>query len=133
MIHVYQNFQRDGKKVTKEELELAMKNKTTGKLSPTILCFENADHGTTFGGLSASQINPHMKFDVPSFPWPVAPFPKYKFPLDENLFHNKCQDQKCLAAVEELIEKREATGFYYMFCCKHNVAIFFFQIHPLSV
>lgn len=108
-MNAYQNVQRDGKIPSKEELESILLNGTP-RLS--ILCFDNADHGTTFGTLSVSQSNPFAKIDIPGFQWPVAPFPEYKYPLDENQFHNKCQDETCLSIIEELIYREEDSGMW---------------------
>lgn len=76
----------------------------------SVLCFANADHGTTFGAVSVSRTNPLAKLRLPGFQWPVAPFPRYKYPLEENSFYNKCQDQNCLTVVEELMELGEDSG-----------------------
>lgn len=45
------------------------------------------------------------KLDIPAFDWPIAHFPNYKFPLEEHCRENQEEDKKCLAEVEELIEK----------------------------
>ena len=42
---------------------------------------------------------------ISRFDWPIATFPEYKYPLDENVAYNQNQDKKCLAEVEELIVK----------------------------
>lgn len=106
MLNAYQDVQRDGKELTEEALELAHLSSS----SPSILCFDNGSHGTTFGTLSLSQTNVFAKADVPKFHWPVAPFPKYKYPLEEYHFQNKCQDANCLSRVEELIYNLQDTG-----------------------
>ena len=49
--------------------------------------------------------------DIPSLAWPKADFPKYKYPLEENVAENKAEDDRCLAMVEELMEK--AVSFYF--------------------
>ncbi len=45
------------------------------------------------------------KIDVPALDWPIAPFPRYKYPLEENVRENEAEDRKCLAAVEDLIDQ----------------------------
>ena len=42
--------------------------------------------------------------------WPVCNYPRYLYPLEENLEHNKQQDDKCLAEVEDTIEKQLKAG-----------------------
>jgi 4-aminobutyrate aminotransferase/(S)-3-amino-2-methylpropionate transaminase len=50
------------------------------------------------------------KIDVPSFDWPVAKFPQYKYPLEDNVRENKEEEKKSLANVEELIEQWKKKG-----------------------
>lgn len=106
MMNAYQEAQTDGGK--NEEL----KSVPPGTPSLCILCFDKADHGTTFGALRAPQSNPPPKTNIPGVHWPVAPFPQYKYPLEENHFHNKCQDETCLAVIEDLINRGEVTGLW---------------------
>ena len=56
-------------------------------------------HGRTLGVLSTTHSKPIHKLDVPSFDWPIASFPKYKYPLDEFLRENEEEDRRCLAEV----------------------------------
>lgn len=109
-MYVFQDVQRGGKAIGNEEIEAALRANSAGTPFLSILCFDNSDHGTTIGTLSASQANPLAKLDVPRFHWPVAPFPQYRYPLDEHHFHNKCQDNSCLAAIEDLIYRKDDTG-----------------------
>jgi 4-aminobutyrate aminotransferase/(S)-3-amino-2-methylpropionate transaminase len=51
------------------------------------------------GALSCTHSKPIHKLDIPSFDWPIAPFPRYKYPLEENDRENKKEDEKCLARV----------------------------------
>lgn len=110
IMNAYQNVQRDGKTLTAEELQSVLTNIPPGGPLLSILCFKNGDHGTTFGALSASQANPFSKLDIPGFHWPVAPFPQYKYPLEENHIYNECQDKTCLGIVEEMVSSLEETG-----------------------
>ncbi|GBP30672.1 4-aminobutyrate aminotransferase, mitochondrial [Eumeta japonica] len=50
------------------------------------------------------------KLDCPAFDWPVAPFPRYKYPLDQFKAENKQEDQNCLAQVEDNIEDYKKKG-----------------------
>ena len=43
--------------------------------------------------------------DIPSLAWPKADFPKYRYPLEENVAENEAEDSRCLAMVEELLAK----------------------------
>ncbi|MEQ2246427.1 hypothetical protein ILYODFUR_038352 [Ilyodon furcidens] len=45
------------------------------------------------------------KLDIPSFDWPVAPFPRLKYPLEEFTRENAQEEARCLEEVEDLIVK----------------------------
>jgi len=51
------------------------------------------------GALSCTHSKPIHKLDIPSFDWPIAPFPRYKYPLEENERENQKEDERCLARV----------------------------------
>lgn len=88
-----------------EEKESCMINQAPGSPNLSILSFMGGFHGRTIGALSTTHSKYIHKIDVPALDWPIAPFPKYKYPLDENVRENKAEDEKCLAEVECLIEK----------------------------
>lgn len=39
------------------------------------------------------------KLDIPSFDWPIAPFPKLKYPLEEFVQENAQEEARCLEEV----------------------------------
>lgn len=51
------------------------------------------------GVLSTTRSKYIHKIDVPAFDWPVATFPQYKYPLEENVEENKKQDKNSLEEV----------------------------------
>jgi 4-aminobutyrate aminotransferase/(S)-3-amino-2-methylpropionate transaminase len=51
------------------------------------------------GALACTHSKPIHKLDIPSFDWPIAPFPRYKYPLEENERENQKEDERCLARV----------------------------------
>lgn len=106
----YKYKERGGKPPTAEELESCMVNKTPGAANLSILSFMGGFHGRTFGALATTHSKPIHKLDVPSFDWPIADFPRYKYPLDEFERENSAEDSKSLAHVEELIEKYKKKG-----------------------
>jgi 4-aminobutyrate aminotransferase/(S)-3-amino-2-methylpropionate transaminase len=55
------------------------------------------------GALSCTHSKPIHKLDIPSFDWPIAPFPRYKYPLEENKRENQNEDKRCLARVSKRI------------------------------
>ncbi|CAG5898951.1 unnamed protein product [Menidia menidia] len=50
------------------------------------------------------------KLDVPSFDWPIAPFPKLQYPLEEFARENAQEEARCLEEVEDLIVKWRQKG-----------------------
>ena len=50
---------------------------------------------------------PIHKVDIPAFDWPIANFPRYKYPLEKHEAHNKQEDEKCLKEVRSIIESRK--------------------------
>lgn len=78
-------------------------NQTPGSPNLSILSFKGAFHGRTLGVLATTHSKYIHKIDVPSFDWPIASFPKYKYPLENNVAENKAEDARCLAEVEDLI------------------------------
>lgn len=80
-----------------------MINQAPGAPKLSILSFHGGFHGRTMGVLSTTHSKYIHKIDVPAFDWPIARFPIYKYPLEENVAANKKEDQECLAQVEDLI------------------------------
>ncbi|XP_018571405.1 4-aminobutyrate aminotransferase, mitochondrial [Anoplophora glabripennis] len=107
----YRKHQR-GENVNFSELEntSCMINQPPGAPQLSILSFHGAFHGRTMGTLATTHSKAIHKLDIPSLDWPIAHFPKYKYPLEENIRENKAEDDKCLAEVEDLIEKYNKKG-----------------------
>ncbi|XP_053987505.1 4-aminobutyrate aminotransferase, mitochondrial [Hylaeus volcanicus] len=101
----YADCQRKGSPFTKEEMESCMVNQIPGSPRFSILSFKGAFHGRTLGSLSTTHSKYIHKIDIPSFDWPVASFPVYRYPLNEHVRENQKEDQRCLAEVEELFDK----------------------------
>lgn len=89
-----------------------MINQAPGSPKLSILSFKGAFHGRTLGVLATTHSKYIHKIDVPSFDWPIAPFPQYKYPLEEHIRENKAEDDSCLAQVEELIVQYNKRGIY---------------------
>ncbi|CAG9585485.1 unnamed protein product [Danaus chrysippus] len=102
----YRKKERCGKiDFTEEEMTSCMDNRPPGAPKLSILSFKGAFHGRTFGALSTTRSKPIHKLDCPAFDWPVAPFPRYKYPLEENQRENDKEDEKCLEQVADVIEQ----------------------------
>lgn len=97
---------------TEEEMKTALLNIPPGAPDLSIMSFKGlnssgAFHGRTFGTLATTKSKAIHKLDFPSFEWPVARFPEYKYPLEEFKRENEQQDKECLAHVEEQFDKWE--------------------------
>ncbi|CAB3242147.1 unnamed protein product [Arctia plantaginis] len=104
----YRTKQRGGKiDFTPEEISSCMLNQAPGSPNLSILSFEGSFHGRTFGALSSTRSKPIHKLDCPAFDWPVAPFPRYKYPLDQFQRENAQEDKRCLERVADIIDKYE--------------------------
>lgn len=97
-------------KFSEEENESCMINQPPGSPRLSILSFHGAFHGRTLGSLAATHSKPIHKLDIPSFDWPIASFPKYKYPLEDNKRDNDNEDKKCLAEVEDLMVTYKKKG-----------------------
>ncbi len=97
--------QRGGAHVdfTSEEISSSMLNQAPGAPQLSILSFKTAFHGRLFGSLSTTRSKPIHKLDIPAFDWPQATFPLLKYPLEENVEHNKKAEQDALDDVERLL------------------------------
>lgn len=90
---------------SEEEKASCMINLPPGSPKLSMLSFHGAFHGRTIGVLSTTHSKYIHKIDIPALDWPIARFPVYKYPLEENVCENQAEDKRCLAEVEELIEK----------------------------
>ena len=60
-------------------------------------------HGRTFGALALSHYRYITKVDLPSLPWPIAPYPHYLYPLNQYEKENKQEDVRCLEQVNLIV------------------------------
>lgn len=95
---------------SEEEMNSCMVNAAPGAPKLSILSFHGAFHGRTLGALATTHSKYIHKIDVPSFDWPIASFPIYKYPLEENIRENQAEDRRCLAEVEDLYNQYKKKG-----------------------
>lgn len=76
----YNTLRRNGKPPSQNELEQCVWNKGPGCPDLSLLSFNGGFHGRTLGTLATTHSKPVHKLDVPTMDWPVANFPKYKYP-----------------------------------------------------
>ncbi|KAG9337634.1 hypothetical protein JZ751_028392 [Albula glossodonta] len=101
----YRNQQRGHTDPSPEELKSSVINQSPGCPDLSILSFMGGFHGRTLGCLATTHTKAIQKVDVPSFDWPIAPFPKLQYPLEEFKRENAQEEARCLEQVEDLIEK----------------------------
>jgi len=101
---------RGGREWTKEEIESSMLGKAPGSPNLAILSFNGSFHGRLLGCLTTTHSKPLHKLDFPAFDWPMAPFPRLSYPLENNIEKNRKEEERCLSEVERLIIESRKTG-----------------------
>lgn len=92
---------------SEQNIQSCMVNQPPGSPHLSILSFNGAFHGRTLGCLSTTHSKWIHKVDIPAFDWPIADFPQLRYPLEEFKRENDAEEARCLAQVEELIERWE--------------------------
>merc|ERR1719399_910271 len=96
---------------SEEELTSCMTNQGPGCANDlSIMSFSGGFHGRTLGALTCTHSKTIHKIDVPAFDWPTAPFPRLKYPLEENAEYNQAEEQRCLEAVRSIFQERNNQG-----------------------
>jgi 4-aminobutyrate aminotransferase/(S)-3-amino-2-methylpropionate transaminase len=96
---------------TEEELASCMDNKMPGCTNDlSIMSFSGGFHGRTLAALTCTHSKTVHKIDVPAFDWPTAPFPRLRYPLEDNVEYNKAEEKKCLDEVTNIFVTRKAEG-----------------------
>lgn len=103
----YQTAKRGGKPPTSDDLHSCINQQLPGTPHLSVLGFQGAFHGRSLTMLSVTRSKPIHKVDIPAFDWPIAKFPRYKYPLEKHEEHNKKQDEQCLKHVHDLIAARK--------------------------
>uniref|UniRef100_A0A671RX37 4-aminobutyrate aminotransferase, mitochondrial-like n=1 Tax=Sinocyclocheilus anshuiensis TaxID=1608454 RepID=A0A671RX37_9TELE len=106
----YRNKERGYASPSEQEVGTCMINQSPGCPDLSILSFMGAFHGRTMGCLAATHSKAIHKLDIPSFDWPIAPFPKLQYPLEEFVRENAQEEARCLEEVEDLIVKWRQKG-----------------------
>uniref|UniRef100_A0A8K9WSX2 4-aminobutyrate aminotransferase, mitochondrial n=1 Tax=Oncorhynchus mykiss TaxID=8022 RepID=A0A8K9WSX2_ONCMY len=106
----YRNKERGHNIPSDEDMSSCMINQSPGCPDLSILSFMGGFHGRTMGCLATTHSKAIHKLDVPSFDWPIAPFPKLKYPLEEFTRENAQEEARCLEEVEDLIVQWRQKG-----------------------
>ena len=99
---------RDGADPSPEAVSSCMRNEAPGTPDVAILSFAGGFHGRLFGSLSATRSKPIHKVDIPAFPWPVAPFPRVRYPLDAHCAENDAEVSRCLEQLRVVLRDHDA-------------------------
>ena len=86
------------------EMSSCMSNQAPGAPPYKVLSFLGAFHGRLLGCLSTTHSKAIHKLDIPAFDWPIAPFPRLRYPLDANAAANAAEEARCLAAVGAILK-----------------------------
>ncbi|KAK1877835.1 4-aminobutyrate aminotransferase mitochondrial [Dissostichus eleginoides] len=100
----YRNKERGHNNPSEEDLSSCIINQSPGCPELSILSFMGGFHGRTMGCLATTHSKAIHKLDVPSFDWPIAPFPRLQYPLEEFTRENAQEE------VEDLIVKWRQKG-----------------------
>lgn len=69
-----------------------------------IVSFKLGFHGRLLATLSTTRSKAIHKMDIPSFDWPVSPFPALKFPFALYEKENLEEEARCLDAFENILK-----------------------------
>lgn len=117
MFITHQRKKRGGLPPSQEELTSCLYNKEPGCPDLTVLSFSGAFHGRTMGALGITHSKWIHKLDFPTSDWPMATFPKLKYPLHENERENMEIENRSLDEVRERIAEYNKRGRPVVGCC----------------
>ncbi|XP_060063513.1 4-aminobutyrate aminotransferase, mitochondrial-like [Ylistrum balloti] len=103
MFIAYQRRRRNGRPISKEEIQTCLEGKEPGCPNLSVLSFKNGLHGRTMGALGVTHAKWPLKLDFPVPDWPYASFPTLKYPLDQFIRENRIEENRCLEEVRERI------------------------------
>jgi len=75
-----------------------------------VLGFEGGYHGNYLSTLSASNLNSNTESfnGISNGDWPVAPFPKLKYPYNENYDYNIREEKRCIEETANIIKNKNS-------------------------
>jgi 4-aminobutyrate aminotransferase/(S)-3-amino-2-methylpropionate transaminase len=93
--------------VTPQEEKSVFSGSLPGAPEFAVIGFEGGAHGVSLTTMSSSSCE-HINLNkVVRFNWPIAPFPKVKYPYEEYEVENKKEEERCIAQVEEIIKETQ--------------------------
>lgn len=107
---LWHHSQTKGKEFSAEELATCMLNQPPGSPDLAFMSFSNSYHGRSLGSLSCSNCPTTLKAELPTFKWPVAPFPQLKYPLEAYADANRAEEAKCLEEARAILTSSKVAG-----------------------
>lgn len=101
----YRHRERGHSDFNENEIESTMRNASPGSPQLSIMSFKTGFHGRLFGSLSTTRSKAIHKLDIPAFDWPAVDWPALKYPLEENVEHNRKEEERVIALVESTIDE----------------------------
>ena len=90
-------------------MQYAMKTRNQNYSKLCVLGFAKGAHGSSIATLSCSDAAANSG-KVPTYDWPIAPFPSIKYPFAVNEQANMAEEERCLDATRLLIKQRRDAG-----------------------
>ncbi|XP_022092684.1 4-aminobutyrate aminotransferase, mitochondrial-like [Acanthaster planci] len=107
---IWYRRKKRGGPATQEEIDSSVTGKEPGCPPYTVLSFNGSFHGRSLGCLSLTNSKPVYRLDIPTLDWPVAPFPRLSYPLEDFGSENQAEESRCLQEVIRLIEANKVRG-----------------------
>jgi 4-aminobutyrate aminotransferase/(S)-3-amino-2-methylpropionate transaminase len=95
---------RGGAPPSPADMASCMSNQAPGSPAYKVLSFDGAFHGRLLGCLSTTHSKAIHKVDIPAFDWPIAPFPRLRYPLADHAADNAAEEARCLDAVAAIFD-----------------------------
>ncbi len=89
---------------TQQEIDSALLNQAPGAPELAVVSFRRAFHGRMIASLSTTRSKALHKVGMPSFDWPVAPFPEIKYPYSDHISYNQAQEAQALEELEKIFK-----------------------------
>jgi 4-aminobutyrate aminotransferase/(S)-3-amino-2-methylpropionate transaminase len=84
-------------------LKYARDNKIEDASRLCVLGFENGYHGNSTTTVSCSDPQVNLQ-SLPTFGWPISPFPKIKYPMAQYEHENRAEEDRCIQAYKDIIK-----------------------------
>lgn len=92
--------------ITAEEERSVVEGRNSSFPKFSVIGFEGGHHGKFLSTLSLKSVQEHNKKypGLPRHNWPIAPFPKIKYPYEDNYDYNRKEEQRCVDETEKIMK-----------------------------